>query len=368
MKTKIAYLPISLVQDFIKDVFIQLGVSKNDAELCAEVLIASDRRGIESHGIGRLRYYYARIKAGQHKVQTNFEITRESPTTAVVDGHHGIGMVIAKCSMQIAIDKARQYGMGAVAVRNSTHFGIAGYYALMAVQQGMIGLTVTNARPSVSPTFSVQPMLDTNPIAFGAPSDEEFPFLYDAATPIIQRGKVEVYSRLGKLMRNGWVVDQHNEYMKNPDEVLGALNEGTSALLPLGGKGEELGGHKGYGLGTIVEVLSASLQQGAFLYGLTGISDDGEFRPFRLGHFFMAINIENFCSLEEFKATTGKIMRDLRNARKAHGATRIYTAGEKEFEMEKVTAKNGIPIVPTLQKDLLFLKQELGLVKYNFPF
>src|SRR5512137_2502343 len=200
------YIPVDTLSNFMRDVLLGVGVSPEDAAICTDVILASDLRGIESHGIGRLKYYYERIQAGQHQVKTNFEIVRESPTTAVVDGHHGMGMVIAKRSMEMAIEKAWKYGMGAVAVRNSTHFGIAGYYPIMATQAGMIGMTFTNARPAVAPTFGVQPMLGTNPIAFGAPTDEPFPFLYDAATPIIQRGKVEVLDRKGEVAQEGWVV------------------------------------------------------------------------------------------------------------------------------------------------------------------
>jgi L-2-hydroxycarboxylate dehydrogenase (NAD+) len=368
MSEKSVFLPVSTLRSFIKDVLLGVGVPPDDAETCTDVIIASDIRGIESHGIGRLKYYYERIKAGQHKVITKMEIVKESPTTAVIDGHHGMGMVIAKRAMQMAIDKARQYGMGSVAVRNSTHFGIAGYYPLMAVKQNMIGFTVTNARPAVSPTFGVQPMLGTNPIAFGAPSDDEYPFLYDGATPIVQRGKVEVYARSDKTMPQGWVINDQNESMTDPNQTLAQLTKGSAALLPLGGVGEILGGHKGYGLGTMVEVLSASLQTGSFLYGLTGIGKDGKPAPFNIGHFFMAINIENFAALDEFKKTTGQIMRDLRNARKAPGHDRIYIAGEKEFENEKTTMVKGIPIVPNLQKEIKYLQQELGLTQYTFEF
>ncbi len=368
MAENIVYIPVIRLRSFIKDVLLGMGVPPDDAETCTDVIIASDIRGIESHGIGRLKYYYERIKAGQHKVITEFEVIRESPTTAVVDGHHGMGMVVAKRAMQMAIDKARQYGMGAVAVRNSTHFGIAGYYPLMAVKEGMIGMTVTNARPAVSPTFGVKPMLGTNPIAFGAPTDEEIPFLYDGATPIIQRGKVEIYARIEKRMPEGWVIDDRDQPMTDANATLSALTKGTAALLPLGGVGEEKGGHKGYGLGTMVEILSASLQTGAFLYGLSGIAPDGKPAPFRVGHFFMAMNIENFAPLNEFKQTTGQILRDLRNAHKAPGHARIFTAGEKEFENEKITRAKGIPIVPNLQKEIAFLIKELKLDKYDFGF
>ena len=197
------YLPVTLIQDFIYDTFASLGVPADDARICADVLITSDLRGIESHGIGRLKYYYDRIKSGQHQVITNISILQETPTTAVLDGNHGMGMVIGTRAMRKAIDKAKIAGLGAVAVRNSTHFGIDGYYALMAVKENMVGLSFTNARPSIAPTFGVEPMLGTNPIAFGAPTDGECPFIFDAATSIIQRGKVEVYSRKKKIYKPG---------------------------------------------------------------------------------------------------------------------------------------------------------------------
>jgi len=368
MAQKTYRLPVDILNSFVKDVLTALGVPKDDAEICADVILASDLRGIESHGIGRLKYYYDRIKSGQHQVITNYEIVRESPTTAVIDGQHGMGMVIARRAMQMAIDKAKSYGMGSVAVRNSTHFGIAGYYSLMAVKEGMIGLTVTNARPSASPTFGVQPLLGTNPIAFGAPSDEEFPFLYDGATPITQRGKIEVYAREEKTVPQGWIIDQQNNFMTDANEILSALSRGEAAFLPLGGEGELLGGHKGYGLATMVEILSAALQSGTFLLGLSGVDPQGKPQPFRVGHFFMAIQVEAFTSLADFKKTTGQILRDLRNSRKAPGRERIYTAGEKEYENEKLVRAEGIPIVPNLQKELSYLQKELGLTQYDFPF
>jgi L-2-hydroxycarboxylate dehydrogenase (NAD+) len=165
MSNKAVRVPVSTLQSFICDTFTSLGVPENEAQICSEVVITSDLRGIESHGIGRLKYYYDRIKSGQHIARTQVEIIRESPTTAVIDGHHGMGMITASRSMQMAIDKAKKYGMGAVAVRNSTHFGIAGYYPTMAARAGMIGMAFTNARPSIAPTFGVQPKLGTNPIA-----------------------------------------------------------------------------------------------------------------------------------------------------------------------------------------------------------
>lgn len=362
------FLPVDVLHRFMMDTFVHLGVPADEARVCADVLIASDLRGIESHGVGRLKMYYDRIKAGIQFPTTRFEIVRESPATAVVDGHHGMGMVIATRAMQLAIQKAKTYGMGSVAVRNSTHFGIDGYYPLMAVKEGLIGMSFTNARPSIAPTFSVQPMLGTNPIAFGAPTDEECPFLFDAATSITQRGKFEVLEREEKSAPEGWVVDQQCNFLTDPSAVLKGLSADTAALLPLGGAGEWLGGHKGYGLATIVEILSASLQTGAFLHGLTGIAADGSKKPLALGHFFMAIDVTSFVDLEIFKKTTGDILRELRAARKAPGETRIFTAGEKEFESEKRVRQNGVPVVPNLQKDILTIQRELGLTQYQFPF
>ena len=368
MSKNSVFVPVETLRNFIRDVHLNAGVPEDDAEICTKVIIESDIRGIESHGIGRLRYYIQRIKNGQHKISAKFEVVKETATTAVVDGNNGLGMVIGTRSMQMAIDKAREYGLGCVAVRNSSHYGIAGYYPWMATQEGMIGLSVTNARPSVSPTFGVKPMLGTNPIAFGAPTDEEFPFLYDAATPITQRGKIEVLARAEKPVPDGWVIDQNGKTMTNSAEALAALGVRTASFLPLGGAGEILAGYKGYGLGTMVEILSASLQSGAFSYGLTGVGPDGKSQPFRIGHFFLAINIEFFVPLDEFKHTTGEILRGLRNSTRAPGEDRIYTAGEKEYEMSKLTAARGIELNENLQKDIKFLQEDLGLQHYSFPF
>jgi len=357
-----------MLLDFMRQVFIKSGVPESEAATCADVLIASDLRGIESHGIGRLRMYYDRIKSGQQQPLTQFEVVRETPATALVDGHHGMGMVIASRTMQMAIDKARTVGMGSVAVRNSTHFGIDGYYPLMAANAGMIGMSFTNARPAIAPTFSVKPMLGTNPISFGCPTDEDCPFLFDAATSITQRGKIEVLNRAEKPVPSGWVVDQNNQPLTDAAEILAGFGVEEAALLPLGGAGELLGGHKGYGLATIVEILSASLQSGAFLWGLNGFDPQGNKQPFMLGHFFMAINIEAFVDLEEFKKTTGAILRDLRAATLAPGQSRIYTAGQKEYESEQRVRQEGVAVVPNLQKDIKYLQAELNLNQFAFPF
>ena len=221
MQEKVVWIDFETMEKFMVDVFMGVGVPEEDARICADVLITSDRRGIDSHGIGRLKpIYYDRIKEGIQSPVTNFEIVREGPTTAVIDGHNGMGHVIGKKSMELAIKKAQEYGMGMVAVRNSTHYGIAGYYALMAADQGLIGVTGSNARPSIAPTFGVENMLGTNPLVFGMPTDEEFPFVIDCATSVTQRGKIELYAREDRKMPPGWVIDVEGHSKTDPHQAL----------------------------------------------------------------------------------------------------------------------------------------------------
>ena len=368
MEGKVVYVPVETLRAFMYQVFIKCGVPEEDARICADVLIASDVRGIPSHGINRLKMYYDRIKQGILSPITHFEIVKETETTAVVDGHHGMGHVIGYRAMRLAMEKAKAYGMGAVAVRNSSHFGIAGYYALMAAEAGMIGMAFTNARPSVAPTFSVEPMFGTNPIAFACPTDEPFPFCFDAATSITQRGKIEVLARLGKPTPAGWVISRSGELATDTEAILRGIPKGEYALLPLGGAGEEMGGHKGYGLAVMVEILCAALQNGAFLKDLSGFDEEGNPRPHQLGHFFMAIDIGHFVPLEDFKRTAGAILRALRAAEVAPGAERIYTAGEKAYLATVRAHEQGIPINEDLQRDIKFLREELRLSGFDFPF
>jgi len=368
MNEHVIFVPVETLRRFSEVVFMQLGIPEEDARICTDVLIRSDLRGIASHGVGRLKMYIDRIRAGMLEPVTEFEIVREGATTAVVDGHHGMGHVIGVRSMRLAIRKAKEYGMGAVAVRNSSHFGIAGYYSLMAVEEGLIGVTMTNARPSVFPTFGGEPMFGTNPIAFGAPTDEECPFLFDASTSVVPRGKLEVLSRASKPLPPGWVVDKQGDMATDTDAVLEGLNAGEFGLLPLGGLGETFSGHKGYGLATIVEILSAGLQAGYFLQDLASFAPDGSPRKQRLGHFFMAIDIGVFTDPATFKRTTGDILRRLRASRKLPKESRIYTAGEKEWEREKETAVHGIPINRKLQATLSAIRDELAITDPQLPF
>jgi L-2-hydroxycarboxylate dehydrogenase (NAD+) len=369
MESKIAFEPFDKMEKFMEDVFVKAGVPKEDAKVCAEVLIESDKRGIESHGVGRFRpIYIDRINAGLQKPVTQFEIVRERNATAVVDGHNGMGHVIAKRCMQMAIDKAKKYGMGMVVARNSTHYGIAGYYAIMAAKENMIGITGTNARPSIAPTFGVENMLGTNPLVFGMPTDEDFPFVIDCATSITQRGKIELYERENKELPPGWVIDRNGNTRTNASDVLEGLNKGECALTPLGGIGEEMAGYKGYGYATVVEILSSALQAGLFLKGLSDIDKNGNKTSSRLGHFFIAIDISSFIDPDDFKKTTGEILKNLRDSMKAPGQKKIYTAGEKEYISWLERKDKGVPLNEVMQEIIKKTRDEYGLFEYKFSF
>jgi LDH2 family malate/lactate/ureidoglycolate dehydrogenase len=350
------WISFDLLESFMVDTFKAIGVPENNARICADVLITSDKRGIDSHGTGRLKpIYYDRIV--KQKIQqpiTEIEIVRDIAATAVIDGHHGMGMVISKRCMEMAIEKARIYGLGMVVARNSTHYGFAAYYPMMACDAGMIGLTGTNARPSIAPTFGVENMLGTNPMVFGIPTDEDFPFTNDYATSIIQRGKIEQYEREGKDCPPGLVIGRDGKTKTDSVQILKELVTGEAALAPIGGIGEETGGYKGYGFATVVELLSATLQQGKFLSALSGIDEQGKPQPYGLGHFFLAINIEHFCDLADFKKTAGDILRELRGSEKA-----LAGLARKD---------KGAPIDETLQKQLIQIRDEQKLTQYKFPF
>ena len=356
------------ITNFVIDSFVGYGIPREDAEICADVLLESDKRGIESHGCNRFKpVYLDRIKAGIQNPVTNYEIIKETPTTAVVDGHDGMGQVIGYKSMELAIKKAKEYGMGMVVVRNSCHYGIAGYYTSMAAKAGCIGLTGTNARPTVAPTFGVEGMFGTNPLTLGVPTDEPFDFNFDAATSTYQNGKLEYYARIGKDAPKGALVNlEGNEYVGTSDEALKAMARGEAALATLGGPGEEGCGYKGYGFAMFVELLSAVLQDGNYGKALTGKGENGEKVPFHLGHFFIAIDTDHFLGEDVCRKKAGDIIREVRSAKKAPGAERIYTAGEKEYEV-RLARKDSVPINESVQKEFIAVRDELGL-PYKFPF
>ncbi len=350
------------------DAFVAYGVPHDEAAICADVLMESDRRGIESHGCNRFKpIYIDRLKKGTLLPTTEFEVLRETPTTLVADAHDGMGMVASYRMMERLVEKARTCGMAGGAVRNSTHYGIAGYWATMASSQGMIGFTGTNARPSIAPTFGVENMMGTNPLTIALPTDEEFPFCIDCATSIVQRGKIEVNARSGAPMPAGTVVGSDGSALTDSADILDQLVAGTAALAPLGGIGEELAGYKGYGYAAVVEILSAALAGGRFMKALNGVSADGTPERYHLGHFFFVVDPEAFMGRETFERIAGEICRELRASKRAPGCERIYTAGEKEYLAWLDRRDKGVPVGESVQRELVAVRDELGL-DYRFPF
>ena len=355
-------------RNFMKDAFIGVGVPADDADIVVDVVLESDRRGIESHGCNRFKpIYIDRINAGIQQPVTNYEIIKETETTAVVDDHNGMGQVIGYKSMKLAIEKAKKYGMGMVVVRNSCHYGIAGYYTTMATKAGCIGMTGTNARPSVAPTLGVEGMFGTNPFTLGVPTDEDFDFNFDCATSITQNGKVEYYARINEPVHPGTIIDTNgNPVEGDAGEALKQIRGGTAALTTLGGIGEALGGYKGYGFALFVEFLSSVLQDGAYGKDLDGKDENGNIRPYHLGHFFIAIDTDHFMGEDVCRKKAGDILRSMRASKKAPGEDRIYTAGEKEHEIWLQRKEAGVPINDSVQAELCKVRDDLKL-NYTFP-
>ncbi len=361
------YVPWELMNDFLIEAFKGYGVPEEDAAICADVLLESDRRGIESHGCNRFKpIYINRIINGTLLPKTEIEIVKETPTTVVADAHDGMGMVASHKVMEMLIDKAKKYGMAGGAIKNSTHYGIAGYWTSMASREGLVGITGTNARPSIAPTFGVENMMGTNPLTFSLPTDEEFPFCLDCATSIVQRGKIEYYARNGKETPAGQVVAHDGSAMTDSEEILKALVDGTAALSPLGGIGEEMGGYKGYGYAAVVEILSAALTGSQFMKALTGTDENGRPQMYHLGHFFFVIDPDAFMGREIFKKTAGDICRALRASKKAPGNERIFTAGEKEYLVWLERKEKGVPVGEAVQKEMTAVRDELKL-PFAFP-
>lgn len=359
------------MKQFMKDVFLSYGVTPERAEICSEVLIEADRRGIDSHGLGRLKPIYCdRMDQGILWPEKPITIVKETDTTALVDGNLGLGLYIGPYCMQLAIDKAKKHGVGFVAAQNSTHYGIAGYYTSMACEQGCVGFSGTNARPSIAPTFGTEPMLGTNPLCFGIPSDEAFDFNIDCATSVNQRGKIERYAREGLATPAGAVIDHEGIERTDTEGILKDMVLGKCALTPVGGAGEHLGGYKGYSWATVVELLSTAFQSGPFGEAVCGVDrSTGKPCPMPLGHFFLAIDIEALCPLGTFKENVGNLLRAIRESRKSPlGPGRIWTAGEKEYDSSVERHAQGGMVVPlSLQKNMQLLRDKQDSLKEKYP-
>lgn len=349
------------LKNFAIQVFIKMGCSTADAHLAAEALVAADLRGIDSHGVARLSGYVRLWEAGRINPTPNIRIVHETPSTATIDGDAGLGLVVAPKAMEIAIEKAKIAGTGWVAVRNSNHFGIAGYHALLAVRQEMVGMAMTNASTLVAPTFAVERMLGTNPIAVAIPAHHQPPFVADFATTTAANGKLEILQRKNEEAPLGWIQNKTGEASTNPNEL-----KSGGALLPLGSDREH-GSHKGYCLGAIVDIFSAVFS-GAnygpwappFVSFLPLPSDPV---GLGLGHFFGAMRIDAFRPAEEFKANMDIWINRFRATKPAEGYEKVLIPGDIEREMESERLENGIPVVEAVVTDLRALAEKLGVEK-----
>ena len=347
---------------FTYNVLKKMGCGSTHAQLATDVLLSADLRGVDSHGVARLSGYVRLWEAGRINASPDINITHETPSTAVVDGDKGLGLVVAPFAMQVAIDKARQVGTGWVSVKNSNHFGIAGFHAIMALENDMIGIAMTNASALVAPTFSIEKMLGTNPIAVAIPAGDEPPFVADFATTTAANGKLEILQRKNQEAPLGWVQDKDG----NDSTDANQLKKG-GALLPLGGDREH-GSHKGYALGSIVDIFSAVLSGASYgpwappfpAYVPMPENMPGE----GLGHFFGAMRIDAFRPASEFKDHMDNWIRRFRNAKTAEGFDRVLIPGDPEREMEFVRKKEGIPVINNVVDDLEMLAKSFGV---TFP-
>ncbi len=339
------------LQTFTTEVFARLGVPADDARTAAGVLVHADLLGIDSHGVARLAShpgYVPGLKRGLVRPVATPRIVQETTATALLDGDGGLGGVVGTRGMELAIAKARTAGVGAVAVTNSHHYGIACHYAMLALPHGMIGVSMTNAAPQVVPTYGKRALLGTNPLSVAAPAGRERPFILDMATSVVAAGKVEIAVRTGQMIPDGWLVDPEGRPTVDPH----ALWNG-GALLPIGSR-PELASYKGYGLAVVVDILSGVLS-GA---GYSSILDPVGWSA---GHFFLALQVEAFRPLAVFLGLMDAMIQTLRSAEPAPGAERVYVHGERELEVERDRRANGIPLHLSVVESLRALSHELGV-------
>jgi LDH2 family malate/lactate/ureidoglycolate dehydrogenase len=347
------------------DVLQAMGVSPEEAAIVADVLVTADLRGTSSHGTARLGLYVSELRAGYTRMKPAVRIVRETPVTALLDGDGGLGPPVASRAMRTALDKAEEVGAGLVSVRNSNHFGIAAYYAMMALERDMIGIAMTNASVLATPTFGRDAMLGTNPISVAAPAGNAYPYVLDMATSTVSYGKVEVYGREGRALPMGWALDETGAGTTDATRVMDNLERrkgaGGGGLLPLGGIGELLGGHKGYGLALMVDILSGVLPGAGYADRMYLTDDEGGGLPANVGHFFGAIRIDAFRPVEEFKATMDDLIRRLKATPKLAGEERIYIHGEKEFEAAAERQRSGVTLHPDTVASLRAYADEFGV-------
>lgn len=358
-ENKTQLFPAEDLRDFCTQVFIHFGVPRDDANLAADVLIKSDLRGIDSHGVARLHTYYEMLELGRINPKPNLRIVREKASVAAIDGDNGLGLVVGPKANEIAMDKAEVYGSGWVSVCNTNHFGIAGYYPLKALERDLIGWAMTNTTKLVVPLWGAERMLGTNPIAIAFPGHEEPPIVIDMATSAVAYGKIEIALRKNQPVPTGWIVDKEGRDTTDPNKMIDG-----GAQLPLGSE-REMGGHKGYALASMVDILCCVLSGANW----------GPFAPpFALrqeiparsvgkgiGHFFGAMEIDGFIDKDEFKKQIDEWIRIFRSTKPAPGTNGPLIPGDPEREAEAVRGKKGIPVIKPVIDDLLDIAKKTGI-------
>ena len=345
----------SQLEQLCNDAFVKFGFNEEESKIITDVLLMSDRIGIESHGMQRMYRYYKSIQKGMIKVESKGKVVFETPVSAVLDAEDGMGQVVGHKGMEMAIEKAKHSGIGMVVIRNSNHYGIAGYYAKMACDQGLIGLSCTNTNAIMVPTYGRMAMLGTNPIAIAMPA-EPYPFFFDASTTVVTRGKLEVYNKKGEPLHDGWALDKDGKPSNDAADVLdniAAKNGG--GIMPLGGSTEDTGSHKGYGWAMVCELFSSILAMGT-TSDKTGTGGRGG-----ICHGFMVIDPAIFGDAEGIKAHLSGYLQALRESPKAEGQRRIYTHGEKEVEAERRLMAEGIPVNDNTMVEVYEMCQYLGM-------
>ena len=350
------HIPRNELINLCAGIFQALGLPGEDAFDSAEILVAADARGIRSHGTARIRRYADGIRANYIKGNIDYKVLHETPISLVLDAQGGMGLSLSKKAMKIVIAKAKKQGIAVCSIRDSNHFGIAGFYSEMAAREDMIGIAMTNTAALGVPTFAREAAFGTNPIAFAAPALEGRLFSLDMATTTVTRGKIEVYQREGALLPNGWAVGTNGLVTDDPVSLLDdMLHQRCGGLLPLGGEGEVMAGYKGYGLGVLVDVLCAISSGGVFGRAVK----DLEITSARVCHFLMAMDINIFRPASDFKKDLNDMLLDLNSLKPAEGADRVYYAGQKEQEAEEESNSRGVPLEEQVWETLCSLAEEL---------
>ena len=349
--------PVDVLEQFVTDAFLKFGFSEEDAKIITDVLITADKYGIESHGMQRVSRYNNGLQSGLIKLDAKPEVVFETPVSAVIDAHEGMGQPVSYRAMNLAIEKAKTSGIGIVTVRESNHYGIAGYYALMAVKEGLVGFSCTNSEAIMVPTYGRLAMLGSNPIAVAAPA-EPYPFFFDASTTVVTRGKLEMYRKAEKPLPDGWALDETGAPSNDAERVLvNIVNKTGGGIMPLGGSAEKTGSHKGYGWGMVCELFSSIFSQGC--------TSNRTHRDGHGGtcHGFMAIDPAIFGDADAVKDHLSTFLEELRAAPKAEGAKQIYTHGEKEVLAVERVKKEGVPVD---EKTVIELKQMADYLGMDF--